>query len=659
MKSSAQNQDQNGQHNAKENEHFHSLDNWKVNRENPFPQLIYTRKDGKIKYYSKDDKGIPLDIYDNFFGKRETTSETDEPKGSLLDAAVEIPLDVYELLPKTHHELCELFGDIHEKHVFLCGMLPTIASLLPNIEGAHADGFYTPDIFLAVVASAGQGKGKAAEAKGLAEPVDLMLRAQSDAAIAAYTASEKALERGESMTEPPPPEKCHIVPANASAIALIQSLHDNGGRAYLFETEIDSMLAADRNAEWGNVSSILRGAFHHETVSVKRKTAYRGKTTLTINCPRLSVFLSGTPSQFTELMQSTENGLFSRFGVYFHNPPLKWRSHAPTKQSRGRKDAIKTQAEILKSIYEALTGRNEAFSPVLVELSDHQWALIDLDFEDMQNDFYTEEQRPDLLPSARRGAIVAFRLAMQFAVIRWKDTHGLEEFKVLCKKESAVIEATNEDVKCGIALGKLFTNHAHSLSSLLPRTTKAVSGVKPSVMRFLELLPVAFDTSDAIEIATKNSIAKRTAERYLKSLTNSGNIKQIVQGKYIVPPNTANGGTGGQGGQGGKTKIENPSVPLVPPVPPTAKSGVKELAEVGGRNEKQGKASAKSEAIKAAMLEDPEKYVQELIKTLPSFVDTPPDYENSITDFSTAPTPKTNQRTSTRNAEPETVQLFS
>ncbi|MBD1207857.1 MAG: DUF3987 domain-containing protein [Ignavibacteria bacterium] len=622
---------QNSAYNQEENEHFHSLDNWKVNRENAFPQLIYTRKDGTSHHYSKDDKGIPLDIYNHFWGKRETTSETDEPKDGLLDAAVEIPLDVYALLPNTHRELCELFSDIHEKHVFLCGMLPTIASVLPNVEGAHADGFYSPDIFLAVVAGAGQGKGKAAEAKGLAEAVDGLLRNQSEAARLDYEAREKALGKGESMTEPPPPEECHIVPANASAIALIQSLHDNGGRAYLFETEIDSLLAADRNADWGNVSSILRGAFHHETVSVKRKTAYRGKTTLTINCPRLSVFLSGTPSQFTELMQSTENGLFSRFGVYFHNPPLKWRSHAPTKQSRGRKDAIKTQAEVLKSLYKALTGRNEAFPPVLVELSDYQWALIDLAFSDMQNDFYNEEQRPDLLPSARRGAIVAFRLAMQFAVIRWKDTHGLEAFKGLCKEENAEIEATNDDVECGIALGKLFTNHAHSLSSLLPRTTKAVSGMKPSVMRFLELLPKAFDTNEAIDIAVKNNIAKRTAERYIKSLTNSGNIKQIVQGKYIIPPNTANGGSGGSGG---KVKTE---LPPVPPVPPTAKSGVKELADVGGRNEERGKVSAKAEAVKAAIAADPKAAVLKMMQeqaVIPNFADeAPPDYENSIYNF--------------------------
>jgi hypothetical protein len=158
----------------------------------------------------------------------------------------------------------------------------------------------------------------------------------------------------------------------------------------------------------------------------------------------------------------------------------------------------------------------------------------------MQDEFFHEEQRPDLLPSARRGAIVAFRLAIQFAVFRWIEENGLQGFGALCKEESAVIQATDADVECAVMLAKTFTYYAHARSGLLPRTTKAVSGLKPSVMRFLELLPKAFDSNEALEIATSNGITKRTAERYLKSLTNSGNILQIMQGKYIIPPNTAN-----------------------------------------------------------------------------------------------------------------------
>jgi hypothetical protein len=511
----------------KENHRFHDLTYWHVDRLTPYTQLVYTNAVGEKLYYKPHE--APVAISEALLPKSEAD---DEPKDNPLDEAVEISPRVYELLPNLYRYLCDLFDTVHERHMFLCGMLPTIASLFPNVFGAHADGKYSLDFFLGAVATAGQGKGTAAKAFDLAFPVDEMLRRESETARLDYEAREKALEKGESMTEPPPPEKCHIVPANASAIALIQSLHDNDGRAFLAETEIDSMLAADRNAEWGNVSSILRGAFHHEAVSVKRKTAYRGKTTLTIKHPCLSVFLSGTPSQFQELMHSTENGLFSRFAVYYHNPPLAWRSHRPTVKSRGRADAIQAEAEILKTMYQALAGREATFPPICVELTEHHWNLIDLAFSDMQDDFFHEEQRPDLLPSARRGAIVAFRLALQFAVIRWKEVNGLEAFKALCKEENAVIEATDADVECGVMLAKTFTHHAHKLSSLLPRTTKAVSGLKPSVMRFLELLPLAFDASEAAAIAEGAGISSRTGRRYIKSLVSSGDLIAMEYSKY-------------------------------------------------------------------------------------------------------------------------------
>jgi hypothetical protein len=442
-----------------------------------------------------------------------------------------------------------LYDTVHERHAFLCGLLPTVASLLPNVRGAHADGLYSPDLFFALVAGAGQGKSAAARAFALAFPVDEMLRCQSERARAEHEAQDAAGE--------PPAEKTHIVPANASAIALIQSLHDNDGRALVAETEIDSMLAADRNLEWGNVSSILRAAFHHEPISVKRKAAYRGKTALSIKEPCLSVFLSGTPSQFRELMRSTENGLFSRFAVYYHNPPITWRSHRPTANSVRRSSVIQTEGEILKTVYQLLTSRA---APLLVELTGEQWDTIDAAFSAMQDNFFHEEQRPDLLPSARRGAIIAFRLALQFAVIRWIEINGLTAFAGLCKQEAAVIEATDEDVKCAVMLARTFASHAHKMSSLLPQTTNAVSSPKTSVSRFLDALPEEFETREALTIGAKTGIARRTIERYLKQLTDSGALRKTANGRYAK---TAGSGIVATIGTAAPTITATPSIPAI------------------------------------------------------------------------------------------------
>ncbi len=509
------------------NAHFHNSENWQIDRTSKFLNPIYITEWGETMHYRLNE--IPVDVRKALLGGDNTIAEEHSP----LDECVEIPSVVYSLLPDFYTQLLDFFPTKEEKDVFLCGMLPTIASVLPNVQGAHADGYYSTDIFLALVASAGQGKGTAAKAFTLAQAIDDELRYRSEQDILSYQAREAALEKGEKITEQPPPEKCHIIPANASAIAMMQALYDNDGRALVAETEIDSMLASDRNADWGNISSILRSAFHHEAISVKRKSAHRGKTMLKIERPSLSVFLSGTPNQFQELMHSTENGLFSRFAVYYHNPKIEWRTHRPTKQSMERVEAISRSAQMLRIIYLNLVKR-EDIPPVHIVISDAHWDAIDKAFSTLQNEFYHDEQRPDLMPSARRGAIIAFRLAMQFALLRWYNCTDENEFSLydfLSKEENATIYATDEDITCAIHLARTFTYHAQALSSLLPRTTKAVSSSKASVMRFLEALPNEFTTDESVQIGAGLHLSRPTVFRYIKQL--SGNYIQAVRhGKY-------------------------------------------------------------------------------------------------------------------------------
>jgi hypothetical protein len=462
-------------------------------------------------------------ILDEPYFLREGEDSYDE-KQSPLDECVYIPPMVYNTLPKFYTELLNLFPTKEEKDVFLCGMLPTVASLLPNYYGEHADGTYTPDLFLALVATAGQGKGTAARAFYLAENTDDYLRLNAEQAHHDWIS-------GGQTGEEPPTERCHKIPANASHAALVQALYDNNGRGLVTETEIDSLLAADRNADWGNVSSILRCAFHHETIAIKRKQSYRGKTTLKIPQPCLSVFLSGTPSQFQELMQSTENGLFSRFAVYYHNPPDTWRSHRPTPQSIERKVQIEGSGQKLMVIYQYLQSRT---APMLATLENRHWDVIDTTFAAMQTEFLNEEQRPDLLSSVRRGAIISFRLSMQFAIMRWIDENTIQGFCQHVHSPNATIPITDADVDCAVMLAKLFTYHAQALSSLLPqRRTHVVSTGKTSAMRFLDALPNEFRTRDAIKAASTVGIVQvRTTERYLRQMVSSGLLEKVVNGQY-------------------------------------------------------------------------------------------------------------------------------
>lgn len=59
-----------------------------------------------------------------------------------------------------------------------------------------------------------------------------------------------------------------FIPANSSATAVYQVLNDNGGQRLMFETEGDTLA---NTSDYCNYSDGFRKAFHHETISYKRR----------------------------------------------------------------------------------------------------------------------------------------------------------------------------------------------------------------------------------------------------------------------------------------------------------------------------------------------------------------------------------------------------
>ena len=68
--------------------------------------------------------------------------------------------------------------------------------------------------------------------------------------------------------------------------------------------------------------------FHHEEVRQHFKI---DKEQIVIPHPHVAMLLTGTPEQVVSLIQSTENGLFSRFLFYLMNDESVWKSQSPLK----------------------------------------------------------------------------------------------------------------------------------------------------------------------------------------------------------------------------------------------------------------------------------------------------------------------------------------
>ena len=95
------------------------------------------------------------------------------------------------------------------------------------------------------------------------------------------------------------------LPSNTTAAALQTALAENDGRGIMCETETDTLSGA-LGADFGNFSDVLRKAFHHEPVSLLRKT---DRQHLDLERPALSIALTGTPGQLPRLMPTAEDGL--------------------------------------------------------------------------------------------------------------------------------------------------------------------------------------------------------------------------------------------------------------------------------------------------------------------------------------------------------------
>ena len=113
-----------------------------------------------------------------------------------------------------------------------------------------------------------------------------------------------------------------FIQGNTSSAMIYKHLQFSEGSGCLSETETDTLTNALKQ-EWGGFSDVLRKAFHHETISLSRRTDLEYTK---IEEPKFSLSITATPDQVKSILSSTQNGLASRFMFYSFNTPPKWRT---------------------------------------------------------------------------------------------------------------------------------------------------------------------------------------------------------------------------------------------------------------------------------------------------------------------------------------------
>ena len=428
-----------------------------------------------------------------------------------------IPQSVYDNLPPILFESCNVFKGAREKDVFLTGALAILSGCLPNVSGLYSGSVVYPSLFSFILAPAASGKGALKFAKALADKYHSTQLEESKEArkiyeenLAAYKMlkSKGKLEENQGMPQEPK-FKVVYIPANTSNAKIIQHLDWNEGKGIICETEADTLGQTFKN-DWGSYSDMLRKSFHHEKISVSRKT---DAEFVEVNEPQLSVALSGTPKQVFNIIASAEDGLFSRFIFYVFKTDAVWLDPSPKGNPVNLTEYFNKQSnQVFKMV-----GFFERDSMTL-QLTEEQWNKFNPIFSSylVQISTFVSDDAQSVV---KRLGIILFRLCMIFTAIRKFETNDHHK-EIYC---------SDTDFETALTLIKTYLQHSIIMFENLPKQGEQgpfKSGENKKL--FYDALPNEFQRKEAVEIAVNFNIKERTADNFLKACL----------GKYLIKSDT-------------------------------------------------------------------------------------------------------------------------
>lgn len=392
-----------------------------------------------------------------------------------------IPNDIYESLPDLLKRSCKYADAGRSKDVMLLSTLTTLSACSRGIHGVYDRKKTHPNLYTFIIAPAASGKGIMNEAKSLGYKLHDEIAQNKDVNFVESNAKRPLL----------------FIPASSSKVAIINHLKDSKDCGIICETEADTLYGALKQ-QWGDFSDLLRKAFHNEEISHSSNTDGYSS----IKQPRLSVLLTSTPSQVKGIIESPENGLFSRFIYYNYTARAEYR------------DVFAEDDFDYSSYYNGLSNEVYEFAkfsiqnPCKFSLTYSQKHLFNFRFKKKLQDCQKLGNAGDESTVLRAGGI-CFRIAMLLT--------ELSRFEA--KDTSDTIECS--DANFTTALGIAGVLYDHSI-----KTLNDLSGgiVVDKLDEFLKSLPEKFKKADIVS-SYEGKVKERTVYNWMGKLHKKGKIK--------------------------------------------------------------------------------------------------------------------------------------
>lgn len=434
--------------------------------------------------------------------------------------------------PRLLHPLLAMGNSTEYTDMTFLGLFALVSGIIPNVFGKYHKRSYFANFYAFVVAPPASSKGDLPLLLSFTRPVEEEIRVAYEKKLEEYR--KKAAQQLTNATNEgdtpnttfiEPPYESLFVPGDISASALYETIRDNQERGnIMFEPEADVITQACRNKEWGDFSTGLRKAFHHESIQFFRRA---NKERVEVQHPRLSVLISGTPKQVGDLIPNSENGLFSRWAFYAIPQSLEWQDVFAEEEEDYESIIERMGKEYYHKVYIPLSKRSE---PLMFKLHLHQ--------QETFNDYLSEMQHEqvsllghDIAATVRRLGLITFRLAMVLSVLRLTETNA--DISTM-----DTLMCDDRDFYIALEMSDVLISHAASVFTTLlrqPRTSniEVPDGMTYVEKKMLEQLNTRFTRQEYLEIAKKEGVNEKSANRYLGNLVNRHGIAiRVKNGVY-------------------------------------------------------------------------------------------------------------------------------
>lgn len=419
-----------------------------------------------------------------------------------------IPDGVYNNLPEFLLNLTSPFSG-RERDIVLLSSLGVISAALPKVFGMYDANKYSPNLYILIIAPPASGKGIMNNSKKL---IDLIHQTIKEISLGNIEDCKTQKKKEKDLDRVCPEIEVKVLPGNVSSSKIYKHLKASSYGLLIFETEADT-ISIMLKQDWGNFSDILRKAFHHETISMSRETENRF---IEVDRPELSLVISGTPNQVKPLIQSKENGLFSRFLFYVFNEATQWKDVSPKGMTIGQDEIFSHASQEVFIMYNKLKGIHKDLE---IKLSETQWEKFNANMIIVTNLFIGQKQI-EMLSTIKRHGLMMFRICMILTILRNKDGINPNLTELICN-----------DLDYDIAFGimKSTIDHSIEVSNLISKDGYNLP-IRDALI--LDALKDKFQRSEALAVGESMGMPIRTIDFTLNKWTKNKVVTKVSTGIY-------------------------------------------------------------------------------------------------------------------------------